>query len=92
MRIEPVITEKSTELAKKGKYTFRFGAEATKYAIKRQINKLFGVDVVEVRTIKSKGEIKKSLSRRKKLVKPSKKAIVRLKDKQTIEIFEKKKK
>jgi large subunit ribosomal protein L23 len=92
MKIEPVITEKSSELAKNGKYTFRFDVLTTKNQIKELIGRLFNVDVVGVRTIKSHGEVKKSMSRRKKTVKPSKKAIVWLKDKQKIDIFETKKK
>jgi len=92
MQIKPVITEKTTELAKSGKYVFRVDFLSTKDEIKRTINRLFGVNVVKIRTIKEQGEIKRSLSRRKRIVKPSKKAIVVLKDKQTIDIFESKSK
>jgi large subunit ribosomal protein L23 len=92
MKIEPVITEKSTELAKKGKYTFRFNSRSTKSEIKRLINQIFAVNVTGVNIIKSHGETKNSLSRSKRIVKPSKKAIVTLRDKQKIDIFESKKK
>ncbi len=92
MKIQPVITEKTTELAKQGKYTFRFGLNFTKHQIKKVINELFDVHVVGVRTIKSHGEVKRSMSRRKKIVRPSIKAIVWLKEKETIDIFESKKK
>lgn len=92
MDIKPVITEKTTELAKSGKYVFRVSAGLTKNKIKDAIHRIFGVDVVKIRTIKEQGEVKRSLSSRKKrVVMPSKKAIVVLKDKQTIDIFETKK-
>jgi large subunit ribosomal protein L23 len=91
MKIKPIITEKTTELAKSGKYTFKFAAKTTKNEIKKLIGKLFAVDVVGVRTISLHGEVKKTMSRRKKVVKPSKKAVVWLKEKQTIDIFETKK-
>ncbi len=92
MKIEPVITEKSTQLAKEGKYTFRVGPTATKNEIKSEISKVFGVKVVGVHTIKERGEIKRSFSRRKKRVMPDKKAIVMLGGKDKIDLFETKKK
>jgi len=92
MKIEPVITEKTTELAKAGKYTFKLGVNTTKGQVKKLVNTMFGVDVVSVRTMRLKEEIKRSFSKRKKIVKPAKKAIVELKDKQKIDIFETKKK
>lgn len=87
----PVITEKSLKDAKAGRYTFRFEKSTTKYEIKAMVEKTFGVHVTNVRTIAQKGETKLTQMRRKKNVKPSKKAIVTLKDKETIDIFEAKK-
>jgi large subunit ribosomal protein L23 len=92
MKLEPVITEKSTLLTKERKYTFRVDKGATKSEIRNAVNKTFGVTVLGVRTVKEKGEVKKGLSGRKRVVKPGKKAIVTLPEKQKIDVFETKKK
>ncbi len=92
MILEPVITEKSTNLAKEGKYTFRVDKGLTKDKIRALISKVFGVTVLKVRTLKERGEIKRGASGRKKIIKPTKKAVVQLKGKEKIEIFETKKK
>lgn len=88
MILEPVITEKSTALAKEGKYTFRVEKNMTKDQIKDLVAKIFNVKVVGVHTIKEHGEVKRGFSGRKKIVKPTKKAIVMLGDKDKIEIFD----
>lgn len=87
----PIITEKSLKDAKAGKYTFRFEINVTKYQIKNIIEKAFGVHVKSVKTANSKGEKKLTMMRRKKTVKPSKKAIVTLAEKEKIDLFEAKK-
>ena len=92
MKLEPVITEKSTQLTKERKYTFRVDKNATKTEIKNEVSKTFGVTVLNVRTIRKKGEIKRGFSGRKRIVKPTKKAIVTLPEKQKIDLFETKKK
>lgn len=91
MLIEPIITEKSSILAKEGKYVFRVDKNMSKTDIKNLVQKLFGVTVVAVRTIKVHGEVKRGFSGRKKIIKPGKKAIVSLKDKEKIDLFEAKK-
>jgi len=88
MKLTPVITEKSTSLAKSGKYTFRVDKNLTKIDIKNLISKIFGVKVLGVHTIKERGEIKRAFSGRRKIVKPSKKAIVTLSEKDKIDLFE----
>lgn len=92
MILEPVITEKSTELAKAGKYTFRVDKGLAKNQIRELISKVFGVKVMSVHTIKEAGEIKRGFSGRRKVVKPTKKAIVTLGEKDKIDLFESKKK
>ncbi len=92
MILEPVITEKTTNLAKEGKYTFRVDKNMTKNDIRVLISKIFAVKVLKVRTLKERGEIKRGANGRKKIIKPSKKAIVQLKDKEKIDLFETKKK
>jgi len=86
--IKPVITEKSTLLrTKENVYVFYVHPEATKDDIRRSIERLFDVDVVEVRTVNLPGK-----PRRRGIYTgrtPSrKKAMVKLKEGQTIPIFE----
>lgn len=88
MKLEPVITEKSLEDAKNGKYTFLVDISLNKYKIRKLIEDVFEVQVKKVRTISSKGETKYTLQRRKKIIKPTKKAIVELKGDAKIDIFE----
>ena len=91
MILVPVITEKSTELAKEGKYTFRVDKNMTKDQIKNLVGKVFKVRVVSVHTVKEHGETKRGFSGRKKIIKPTKKAIVVLGEKDKLDIFETKK-
>lgn len=91
MKLIPVITEKSTEEAKKGKYTFRVDLHSTKDQIRRKIEEIFNVHVTNINTIRVAGEKKKTIYGKKKTVKPGKKAVVTLKDKETIDLFETKK-
>ncbi|KKQ26280.1 MAG: 50S ribosomal protein L23 [Microgenomates group bacterium GW2011_GWC1_37_12b] len=87
----PIITEKSLKDAKAGRYTFRFPKNTTKYEVKAIVEKTFGVHVTSVKTMSQKGGTKTTMMRKKKTVKPSKKAIVTLKDKEKIDLFEAKK-
>ena len=92
MKLEPIITEKATNLAKEGKYSFRVDKGLTKDQIRELVSKTFGVKVLSVHTIKERGEVRKTSSGRKRIVKPTKKAIVQLGDKEKIDLFESKKK
>jgi large subunit ribosomal protein L23 len=90
MKIEPIVTEKTTSLADEGKYTFRVGRGLNKFQIKELVEKTFGVHVTNVRTINEAGETKRTIMGRKKIVQPGKKAIVTLKEKEKIGLFESK--
>jgi len=92
MKLEPIITEKTTLLTKEHKYTFRVDKGATKSEIKNAVSKTFGVKVLNVRTLREAGEIKRGFSGRTRVVKPGKKAIVTLPEKEKIDLFETKKK
>ena len=92
MKLEPVITEKSSKLAEEGKYTFRVDKGLNKFEIKKIIEKVFSVTVTSVRTLMEAGEVKKNFKGRIRVIKPGKKAIVALKDKEKIDLFETKKK
>ena len=92
MKLEPIITEKSLELSKKGNYTFRVEVGLRKHQIKKLIEEVFEVHVKEIRTMNIRGETRKALSGRKRRIMPSKKAIVTLAEKEKIDLFETKKK
>ena len=82
---EPVITEKSANIAQEGKYVFKVDPKANKTEIKQAIEKIFNVKVVEISTMNEKTK-KKRVGRYSGLSNRSKKAIVRLAEGQTIDI------
>lgn len=92
MKLEPIISEKTMGLAKEAKYTFRVDRNWNKFQIAEIIEKFFKVHVTSVRTVKEPGQVKKSNSGRKRVIAPGKKAIVTLKDKEKIDLFEETKK
>ena len=55
----PIVTEKSTSASERGQYIFRVALEATKPEIKQAIEGLFGVKVLEVNTLVTKGKTKR---------------------------------
>ncbi|KKU09339.1 MAG: 50S ribosomal protein L23 [Candidatus Woesebacteria bacterium GW2011_GWB1_45_5] len=89
--LKPVFTEKSLKAAKEGKYTFWVGRNMNKGAIKSEVGSVFGVHVISIKTITVSGEHKKNQKGKKITVMGRKKAIVTLKDKEKINIFEEKK-
>lgn len=91
MKPEPVLTEKSLEQAKKGNYTFWVDRNLTKHQIKKLVGEMFGVNVIRVRTANIAGENKKTLAGVRRVVQSRKKAIVTLKEKEKIDLFEEKK-
>ncbi|MBS0191465.1 MAG: 50S ribosomal protein L23 [Phycisphaerales bacterium] len=84
---KPLVTEKGTfAMNELTKYTFLVDARATKTEIKDAVQSLYKVDVVGVNTVTSKGKFK--ATRFGVRVEPTtKKAIVTLKQGQTIELF-----
>ena len=83
--ISPSITEKSTSLSEFNKVVFKVDKGATKKSIKKNIEKIFKVNVIKVNTINIKGTTK--LVRNKKAFKSGfKKAIVTLKKGQSIDL------
>jgi large subunit ribosomal protein L23 len=86
--VRPLVTEKtSAAYQSRGEYAFRVHPRATKPAIKAAIEHLFGVTVTGVWTSTQRGKPRRvgGFSG----VRPSwKKAIVKLKDGDTIQIFE----
>ena len=85
--IRPVVSEKSYVLAANDKYTFRVHPDAHKTQIRQAVEELFHVHVVAVNVIKVQSKPKRrGLIRGRK---PGwKKAIVQLRQGESIEIFE----
>lgn len=82
----PHVTEKATDLTKKNQYVFKVFPQANKTEIKRVINELYGVDVLDVKIVKVPAK-KRRLGRISGWRKAYKKAIVRLKEGQKIEVL-----
>ncbi len=81
----PIITEKSTILSEFNKVVFRVPLTATKPQIKEAVEALFKVNVVSVNTLVQKGKTKnfRGVAGRRSDIK---KAIVTLKDGQSIDV------
>ena len=81
----PVVTEKSTNLSEQNKIIFKVPSSANKVSLKKNIEKIFKVNVTKVNIIIKKKRSK--LVRGKKVrVKGYKKAIVTLKKGQNIDL------
>jgi len=89
--IRPLITEKMTEISEsEGKYGFVVDYHANKIQIARAIKEKFEVDVESINTIKHKGKMRTQFTKRGRFTGKTprfKKAIVKLKEGQTIDIF-----
>jgi len=57
--IQPLLTEKTTNLVKQKKYSFLVAENANKDQIKKAIEEIYKVKVGEIRIILRKGKIKK---------------------------------
>ena len=86
--VRPIMTEKtSAAYQDRQEYTFEVASDANKTAIRAAIEKLFGVTVTNVQTMNCRGKTRRvgqSVGKRANW----KKAIVTLKDGDTIDIFE----
>ena len=83
--ISPVITEKSSNMSTQNKVVFKVRDDANKKTLKKNIEKIFKVNVVKINTINMREKTK--LVRNKKSYKSSyKKAIVTLKKGQSIDL------
>ena len=85
--LAPVVSEKSYSLIADRKYTFKVHKNAHKTQVRQAVEELFGVQVMGVNIIKVQAKPKRrGIS---KGTRPGwKKAIVQLREGQTIEIFE----
>ncbi len=80
------MTEKATDLIKENQYVFKVFSEANKTEIKRAVNNLYGVDVSDVKIVKVPAK-RRRIGRISGWQKGYKKAIVKIKNGQKIEIL-----
>ena len=85
--IAPVITEKAAIQAEANIYTFKVAKDANKIEIKKAIEEIFKVKVVDVNTVRINGKMKR-MGRYEGKTSDYKKAIVQLAEGDSIEIFE----
>ena len=85
--LAPVVSEKSYSHLPERKYTFRVHQDAHKTQIRQAVEQLFEVDVVDVKVLKVQAKPK-----RRGLVRGTrpgwKKAVVKIREGQEIQIFE----
>jgi len=86
--VRPLVTEKSSVAYQDRKeYTFRADPRATKNQIRQAIESLFGVHVVHIRTLQQRAK-RKTRGRSQGTIPRWKKAYVRLKDGESLPVFE----
>ena len=83
--VAPVVTEKSTLGSVHNQVTFRVTIEATKPEIRAAVEKLFGVKVKRVNTLRQRGKVKKFRGRIGRRA-DYKKAIITLAEGEAIDI------
>ena len=83
--ISPIVTEKSTNLSEQNKVVFKVNKGFNKLLIKKNIEKIFKVEVIKVNIVNKKTKLK--TTRRGKVKVPGfKKAVVTLKKGQNIDL------
>ena len=83
--LNPVVTEKATNLSEMNKVVFKVNRSANKRSVKKSIEKIFKVNVVKINIINKQGRFKKVRGRKVK-VQGYKKAIITLKKGQNIDL------
>ena len=83
--ISPFVTEKSTNLSEQNKIVFKVPSSANKENLKKNIEKIFKVNVTKINIINKKKRLKMTRGRKVK-VSGFKKAIITLKKGQSIDL------
>ena len=83
--LNPFVTEKSTNLSEMNKVVFKVNSSANKRSVKKNIEKIFKVNVVKVNIINKQRRIK-TVRGKKVKVQGYKKAIITLKKGQNIDL------
>jgi large subunit ribosomal protein L23 len=84
--IRPIVSEKSYSMIADNKYTFEVAKKATKPQIAKAVTEIFSVTVTSVNTMNVNGKPRR-VRYQKGLTRSWKKAIVTLKEGDTIEMF-----
>ena len=83
--LSPIVTEKSTNLSEQNKIIFKVPREANKVNLKKNIEKIFKVNVTKINIVNKQNRTK--VTRGKKIkVQGYKKAIITLKKGQSIDL------
>ena len=83
--LSPVVTEKSTNLSEHNKVVFKVPSSANKISLKKNIEKIFKVNVTKINIINKQNRTKLTRGRKVK-VSGFKKAIITLKKGQSIDL------
>jgi len=83
--ISPIVTEKTTSLSEQNKIVFKVPNKSNKTNLKKNIEKIFKVNVIKVNILNKKSKTKLVRGRKIK-VKGYKKAIITLKKGQSIDL------
>ncbi|CAN5310542.1 hypothetical protein BH10PAT1_BH10PAT1_5140 [soil metagenome] len=92
MKIIPVMTEQTMKVTKNNGFTFIVPKNLDKDQIKKLIEKVYNVTVIDIKTITSKSRTKKTARGQTQKVKSVKKTVVFLKAGDKIDLFEEEKK
>jgi large subunit ribosomal protein L23 len=85
--LAPIVSEKSYSLIDSNAYTFLVHPDANKTEIRQAVESIWGVRVIKVNTLNRKGKVKRFRYTRGKRP-DSKRAVVKLAEGDSIEIFE----
>lgn len=88
IRFNPLISEKSLQLASLGQYTFKIPAQVNKHEVANEIERRFKVKVQHVRITKRPGKPKGKLATNKGVTQAIVKAIVKLQKGESIPGFQ----
>ena len=83
--LSPIVTEKSTSLSEQNKVVFKVPNSSNKLILKKNIEKIFKVNVTKINIIKKQSKSKITRGRKVK-IKGYKKAIITLKKGQSIDL------
>ena len=83
--LSPVVTERSTSLSEQNKIVFKVPKNSNKLVLKKNIEKIFKVNVIKINILNKKSKNKFTRGRKVK-IKGYKKAIITLKKGQSIDL------
>jgi large subunit ribosomal protein L23 len=86
----PIVTEKISELNESGKYGFLVHKDANKVAIKKEIEKLYNVNVEKIWTIRYQGKTKSRMTKSRAISGRApgfKKAIIKIAEGEVIDFY-----